>query len=365
MQDRKPCNYGEYLKLDTLLSSQEPESLKAGKMAHDEMLFIIIHQTYELWFKQVLFELDSIREIFSETPLPTSRLQTVVSRFERINEILKVLVDQIRIIETMTPLDFMDFRDFLVPASGFQSVQFKLLEARLGLKASFRSEMERTFILSRLKPEERATVEAAEKEISLFEHVDQWLSRLPFTQSGNFDFWKDYEHAVNTMLAGDEAIIQGNKTLDEGRKKMELEILGLTRKSFTSLLNPVAFAEAQAAGLIKLSQKAMQSAVFIHLFRDLPMLQLPYKILSLMTDVDETLTAWRHRHAIMAHRLIGTKIGTGGSSGHDYLKRTTERNRVFIDLFNIATFLLPKSKIPALPASILKTLDFEYDHGKT
>jgi tryptophan 2,3-dioxygenase len=363
MQERKPCNYGEYLKLDTLLASQEPESLKAGKMAHDEMLFIIIHQTYELWFKQILFELDSIREIFDEKPLPTRRLQTVVSRFERINEILKILVDQVRIIETMTPLDFMDFRDYLVPASGFQSVQFKLLEAKLGLKSGFRSEMEKAFILSRLKPEERSIVEAAEKEVSLFEHVDQWLARMPFTQNGQFDFWKDYESAVNEMLTRDQAIIEANTTLDPARKSLELENLRLTRKSFESLLNPEAFAEAKAAGLVRLSQKAMQSAIFLHLFRDLPMLQLPYKILAVMTDMDELLTSWRQRHAIMAHRLIGTKIGTGGSSGHDYLKRTTERNRMFVDLFNIATFLLPKSKVPALPASILKTLDFDYDHA--
>jgi tryptophan 2,3-dioxygenase len=108
----------------------------------------------------------------------------------------------------------------------------------------------------------------------------------------------------------------------------------------------------------------MQSAIFIHLFRDLPMLQLPFKILSLMTDIDENLTSWRHRHAIMAHRLIGTKIGTGGSSGHDYLKRSTERNRAFLDLFNISTFLLPKSKIPNLPSEILKLLEFDYDHSR-
>lgn len=364
MPDRKPLHYGEYLKLDTLLSSQEPESLKAGKMAHDEMLFIIIHQTYELWFKQVLFEIDSICEIFKEKPLPTSRLQTVVSRFERVNEILKLLVDQVRIIETMTPLDFMDFRDYLVPASGFQSIQFKILEARLGLKTSARSEMEKSFIISRLKPEERKIVEEAEKQPSLFELVDQWLARMPFTQNGKFDFWKDYEKTVTAMLAGDEEIIRKNTTLDPTRKEMELKILDLTRQNFKSILDEKTFLELQAAGSFKMSQKAIQSAIFIHLFRDLPMLQLPYKILSLMADIDENLTAWRQRHAIMAHRLLGTKIGTGGSSGHDYLKRTTERNRAFIDLFNIATFLLPKSKVPALPSSIMKTLDFNYDHSQ-
>jgi len=357
-------HYGDYLKLDILLSAQEPESAKFGKQAHDEMLFIIIHQTYELWFKQILFEITSICEIFGEKPLPSSRLQTVVSRFERVTEILKVLIDQIRIIETMTPLDFMDFRDFLVPASGFQSLQFKLLEAKLGMKTPHRSDMEKSFYHSRIKPSDQAIIEEAEKLPSLFELIDQWLSRMPFTQSGKFNFWTDYENAVDTMLKHDETIIQQNSTLDEHRKQMELKNLEMTRQSFKSLLNPQLFAEVQKAGAVRMSQNALQSAIFIHLFRDQPMLQLPYKILSVITDIDELLTTWRQRHAIMAHRLLGTKIGTGGSSGHEYLKKNAEKNRVFVDLFNLATFLLPKSKIPALPESILKKLDFEYDHAQ-
>ncbi len=362
--DQKPVHYSDYLNLDSILSAQKPESAKYGKMAHDEMLFIIIHQTYELWFKQILFEINSIIEIFEEKPLPSHRLQTVVARFERVTEILKLLVDQVRIIETMTPLDFMDFRDYLVPASGFQSLQFKLLETKLGIKAINRTEMEKNFYQSRLKPEDRATLQAAEEQPSLFELVDHWLERMPFTKKGKFNFWNDYEKAVKIMLDQDETIIKNNPSLDETRKQMELKNLEMTRNSFKSILDPTLFSEIKNTGAVKMSQNALQSAIFIHLFRDQPMLQLPYKILSLITDIDELLTTWRQRHAIMVHRLLGTKIGTGGSSGHEYLKKTTESNRVFIDLFNLATFLLPKSKIPALPANVLKTLDFEYDHSK-
>jgi tryptophan 2,3-dioxygenase len=362
--DQKPVYYSDYLKLDSILSAQIPESPKYGKMAHDEMLFIIIHQSYELWFKQVLFELDSITEIFKENYLPSHRMQTVVARFERVTEILKLLVDQVRIIETMTPLDFMDFRDYLVPASGFQSLQFKMLEAKLGIKTLNRTEMEKNFFKSRMKPEDFSKLEAEEKQPSLFELVDHWLARMPFTKKGKFNFWNDYEAAVKAMLDHDEEIILNNATIDEQRKKMELKNLEMNRISFKSILDSKLFEEAKAAGSVKMSQEAIQSAIFIHLFRDMPMLQLPYKILSLITDIDEHLTAWRQRHAIMVHRLIGTKIGTGGSSGHDYLKKTTESNRVFVDLFNLATFLLPKSKIPKLPMSIVKTLDFEYDHAK-
>src|SRR5215510_7542034 len=96
-------HYAGYLKLAALLAAQEPESARHGRPAHDEMLFIIVHQTYELWFKQIVHGL------------------------ERINEILKLLIQQLEVLETMTPLDFLDFRDFLFPASGFQSAQFRLI----------------------------------------------------------------------------------------------------------------------------------------------------------------------------------------------------------------------------------------------
>ena len=362
--DQKPVHYADYLQLESILSAQIPESLKYGEMAHDEMLFIIVHQTYELWFKQVLFELDSIVHIFGEKDLPSHRMQTIVSRFERINEILKLLVDQIRIIETMTPLDFMDFRDYLNPASGFQSLQFKMLETQLGIKAANRTEMEKSFYLSRLKAEDRKKLEELEALPNLFDLVDHWLARMPFAKNNQFNFWTEYEAAVKAMLDHDEDTIKSTPALDEARKAMELKNLEMTRISFKSILDPELFAKAKAHGAVKMSQAAIQSAIFIHLYRDLPMLQLPYKILSQITEIDEHLTAWRQRHAIMVHRLIGTKIGTGGSSGHDYLKRTTESNRVFVDLFNLATFLLPKSKTPKLPISVMKTLDFEYDHAK-
>lgn len=117
-----------------MLSLQQPESAKnGGKEAHEEHLFIVMHQTYELWFKQILHELDSIIELFGRATLPERFMAIVVNRLERTTSILKVLVDQITILETMDPLDFLEFREGLSPASGFQSVQFRVLENRLGM----------------------------------------------------------------------------------------------------------------------------------------------------------------------------------------------------------------------------------------
>lgn len=105
----------------------------------------------------------------------------------------------------------------------------------------------------------------------------------------------------------------------------------------------------------------MLSAVFIFLYRDYPALQMPFRILNSLIEVDEKFTTWRYRHSIMVQRILGTKIGTGGSSGHEYLKSTTERNRAFVDLFNLSTFLLPRSATPPLPQNIIDQLDIVYD----
>jgi tryptophan 2,3-dioxygenase len=124
--------YADYLKLAALLAAQQPESARQGRPAHDEMLFIVVHQTYELWFKQILHELDRIQADFGGDVVEDEYLGRIVHGLERINEILKLLIQQLEVLETMTPLDFLDFRDFLFPASGFQSTQFRLIENPAG-----------------------------------------------------------------------------------------------------------------------------------------------------------------------------------------------------------------------------------------
>ena len=121
-----PLTYASYLDLEKLLSMQKPRS---SPPEHDETLFIIIHQTYELWFKQLLHEFDKIRRNFS-----AGDLFGAIHTFKRVRTIMKVLVAQVDILETMTPSSFSSFRDRLETASGFQSVQFRELEFALGYK---------------------------------------------------------------------------------------------------------------------------------------------------------------------------------------------------------------------------------------
>ena len=133
MKNKKLLNYSDYLQLEKILSAQDLMSAKRGTPAHDEMLFIIVHQVYELWFKQILHELDSVITIFKQESIIESDISFVVLRLQRIIEIQKILIDQIRVLETMTAMDFLEFRDDLFPSSGFQSAQFRLMENKLGL----------------------------------------------------------------------------------------------------------------------------------------------------------------------------------------------------------------------------------------
>ena len=133
MKNKKPLEYSDYLKLNDLLNAQSLKSAERGNPAHDEMLFIIIHQIYELWFKQILHELDSMLTVFNKKSIVESDISLSVSRLSRIIEIQKILIDQIRVLETMTAMDFLEFRDDLFPSSGFQSSQFRILENKLGL----------------------------------------------------------------------------------------------------------------------------------------------------------------------------------------------------------------------------------------
>ncbi|MDQ3015641.1 MAG: tryptophan 2,3-dioxygenase, partial [Bacteroidota bacterium] len=120
-------HYHAYLQLDKLLDAQHPRSAEVEKVsAHDEMLFIIMHQVYELWFKQVIHELGSISVMFEDNRMDENEISTAVHRLERIVEIQKLLIEQISVMETLTAMDFLDFRQYLFPASGFQSLQFRI-----------------------------------------------------------------------------------------------------------------------------------------------------------------------------------------------------------------------------------------------
>jgi len=364
-KNQGPIYYSDYLKLDNLLNAQHPLSKKfatpENPESHDEMLFIIVHQTYELWFKQILHELDLVIKIFSQKKIPNEDLGVVHSKLERIKKIQSVISGHLDILETMTPMDFLEFRNLLTPSSGFQSVQFREIEIKMGLKTQDREMVDREFFLGRLNQKDRDRLIQLEQKPTLLNMLENWLERMPFTEIQNFNFWKEYKQVVNQMLDDDEAIIRANSAnLSSDSLNAQITNLNTTRVTFESLLNPEIHNQMKAEGKRKLSHKATLNALFILLYRDQPLLTLPFHILTSLIDIDENFTAWRYRHALMAQRMLGSKIGTGGSSGHQYLKRAAENNRAYLDLFNLSTFLVPRSLLPKLPETLQRELNFNY-----
>jgi tryptophan 2,3-dioxygenase len=252
--------YGSYLALDELLTLQRPRS--AGP-EHDELLFIVIHQVYELWFKQLLHEIDHVITLLDDNDLHHAQ-----HTLKRILTILKVAVAQLDILETMTPLEFQSFRERLEAASGFQSDQFRQLEFALGQKS--RAAIDRFRTGSRAHDALRTRF----TQPTLWDAVLRYLSRASY------------------------AIPQASLTRD-----------------VTAPIEP----------------SVELQAVLVNLYRNDPK---HAEMCERLVDLDEGLQEWRYRHVKMVERTIGTKRGTGGSSGAQYLQ-TTLMQPVFPDLWAI------------------------------
>jgi tryptophan 2,3-dioxygenase len=351
--------YADYLKLPDLLSAQAPESVRHGRPAHDEMLFIIVHQTYELWFKQILHELDRIQVDFGGEVLEDEYFGRIVHGLDRINEILKLLIQQLEVLETMTPLDFLDFRDFLFPASGFQSAQFRMIEIRLGLSRGARSDYAGKPFDATLDQADRTRVAAAEHGPKLIDQLDRWLSRTPFVHRPDYDFSREYRNAVKRMLEDDAARVRANAAMSPEQREAEAKRIEGSLQEFQAIFAADSTADSGPSPW-QMSRAAVQAALFIVVYRDRPVLQQPFRLLAALMNVDELLTLWRYRHALMVQRMIGVKIGTGGSAGHDYLRDTAARHRIFSDLFRLSTYLIPRSRLPKLPREVEDAMGYKY-----
>jgi tryptophan 2,3-dioxygenase len=230
-------SYGSYLRIPALLAQQVPES---DPPAHDELLFITVHQVYELWFKVLLYEIETARDHL----LHGDDLWTPRHLLERVTTIEHVLIDQIEVIETMTPQDFLVFRSYLAPASGFQSVQYRELEFLSGHKDP--AYLDR---LHDATEEEQARLKRRLDEPTLW---DGYLAALARAGLGT---------SPDDVLLG------------------SLRTIALDRARYGPLWD-------------------LAEALLSH---------------------DEAAAGWRARHVTMVERQIGTKSGTGGSTGAPYL----------------------------------------------
>lgn len=359
MSEQRPWDgYGEYLGLPQLLKCQRPASAAAGAPVHDEMLFIQFHQIYELWFSQILYELDDIQQRFSHEVVDDQDMQPILAYLNRIVEIFKQLESMIDVLETMPAQSFIDFREYLGTSSGFQSLQFRLIETRLGLRRKDRLSVLHGQFDDNLRSESKTALQKAEGSPSLYDQLEQWLARTPFVQSGSYQFWEEYRAAVYAMF--DEKAAHATANLDGESQAKELQAIERGREKFDGIFDAAKHEKAREQGQWRMELKALQAALFINIYREEPVLQAPYRLLTHMMDVDELLTRWRYRHALMVQRMMGVSVGTGGSSGYEYLMKTVAQHRIFSDLFGLSTYLIPSSGRPALPGAIRDGMRYRY-----
>ena len=259
--------YNDYLKVPELLQLQE---LRSQPPHHDEMLFIVIHQAYELWFKLILHEIEkAIHLIQRQQILPARHF------LHRVAEIMRLLVKQIHILETMNSADFLQFRDLLEPASGFQSVQFREVEFVMGLKD------DRYLRMFNNRPELRSILERRLEEPDLSSAFLDLLRQSGFAIPVNVSVEYLAENA-----AAEEQLLSALKTI----------------------------------------------------YQD-PIQHMPIYVLSeALVDLDEYMNIWRYHHVRVVERIIGHKPGTGGSTGIGYLQKTTVK-RCFPYLWRVRTEL--------------------------
>ncbi|XP_009864425.1 PREDICTED: tryptophan 2,3-dioxygenase, partial [Apaloderma vittatum] len=345
-----------FFKLNKILNAQELESEKKGNKIHDEHLFIVTHQAYELWFKQILWEMDSVRVIFQNGHVRDERnMLKVITRMNRISMILKLLVDQFSILETMTALDFFDFRYYLSPASGFQSLQFRLLENKIGVPQSLRVPYNRRHYRDNFKGQDYELLLKSEQEPTLLQLVEAWLERTPGLDAKGFDFWGQFEVNVLKGLEEEFALLQAKPESEE--KDDLLSEFQKQKDVLLSLFDEKRHEHLLSKGERRLSYKALKGALMIYFYREEPRFQIPFQLLTSLMDIDVLMTKWRYNHVCMVHRMIGSKAGTGGSSGYQYLRSTvSDRYKVFVDLFNLSTFLVPRHWIPKMNPTIHKFL---------
>ncbi|KAA9040707.1 tryptophan 2,3-dioxygenase [Ginsengibacter hankyongi] len=358
MAENKSMYYTDYLQLDKILDAQHPESFKHGnEPAHDEMLFIIIHQAYELWFKQILFELDFILQVFKKEKIDDNSedLNLVRHRLNRVIKILELLTQQITLLETMTPLDFLEFRNLLIPASGFQSVQFRLIEATLGLQMDHR--FNKTYYKRTneggFDEKDFNKINETENAISLLSLINKWLERMPFFE---IDLWKNYHHqyppsdSFHPFWSDYRNIYKNGLNEREANRINDFDFIFFEDKN--------AISDGQSIEKPMLSAKALRAALFIMLYRDFPVFQTSYQILDALIETDHQMANWRHKHIDMVRRMIGMRMGTGNTSGRGYLEGALNSHYIFKDIAGLSTFLIERKNLPKLPVELIKKLSY-------
>lgn len=346
--------YWDYLRLDSLLELQGGLDGDESKLMPDELHFIIVHQAYELWFKLALRSLRLARDHLAAETVPEDAIPHVVHHLRRVTEIFRLGVEQFRVMETLTPIDFLDFRDKLVPSSGFQSFQMRELEILLGLEEAQRESYGEVHPLDHIQKLAEdspggalawSRIVKARGELSVREALHRWLFRTPIQGSSPGE--PGDEEAVKAFVeeylakAAERREHQLARMVEVGAGSAD----GLRRRFDATAEHAREFLLGDNVSPNR--RRVRAAALFIESYRELPLLAWPRLLVDTILEVEEELVIWRHRHARMVERLIGRRVGTGGSSGVDYLDKTA-KYRVFPELWAVRTMLSPRETLPEL-----------------
>ncbi len=348
-------NYWDYIRVEDLLDLQGGIDKDESKLENDEVLFIVVHQIYELWFKLILRELEAARDLLHQNPVPDMALAQATRSFRRVTRILEQAVSHFAVMETLTTRDYLGFRDSLIGASGFQSAQLREIEILLGLEDSTRLNLGQTGTYKDALKANDGKASPALKRVerrlargpSLREVVYAWLARTPVSPDGPDKFLDDlvksHEQEMEKrlgMLGTQSSVSADDLALWKQRYQTEL---GFAERFLRGEDDENASPEERAD-----RRKRRAALVFLESYRELPRLAWPREALDALVEMEQQMLIWRARHARMVERVIGRRTGTGGSAGVDYLDQTALRYRVFGDVWAIRTLLVRKAAIPSI-----------------
>ena len=335
--------YGNYLQLDELLSLQTgPEGHNPPPSNH-EMHFIITHQAFELWFKQINCELEEALNLMNVSNVDEKNIPVVVRHLERCSEIFRLLASQWKVMETLSPQDFLAFRDRLGTSSGFESWQMRTLEMLLGLESEQRiggmDPMEHNKKLhseGKLSDSVMQTIIRIDNLPSLNEVLGRWLARTPVNGvSGDENVLREFvEGHLQAMSEHSESVIAHMVKIGHGEEKTIRPRIESGIDGARDFLLPDGKVSPARAGLL-----------FIESYRELPLLSWPRRLIETVVELEQSMLLFRSHHARMVERMIGRRMGTGGSSGVDYLDMTL-KYRIFTDLWAVRTMLVKREVLP-------------------
>jgi tryptophan 2,3-dioxygenase len=362
MAHPRPANYWDYIRVEELLALQAGTAANEQELGNDEVRFLVIHQIDELWFKLVLRELVAARDLFAQPRVPEDALAFAVASLDRITLCFDLAAQHFRLMETMRTQDYLAFRDKLNPASGFQSAQLREIEILMGLPDQDRIPFgNEGSYLDALNSHDgspspaRQRVERRRADTpTLKTAVDGWLHRTPIQGSTPGDPGDAEVVAawVQQYLAGHEALYQQamehavrvQALTPADRQRLAARYRGQLEGARRHLTADDAPPERRAE-----VARLRAAILFIDSNRTLPLLSWPGQIIDGLVACEQAMLVFRQRHARMVERVIGRRVGTGGSDGVAYLDRTALQYRVFTEIWAARTLLLPKHLCPPLP----------------